>query len=99
MIEQLYYNEPLSKTSTHPFIHLKSVEPEEDESPKRRYINPLMIISWIQLICGLTRANKPWKNIFNFKNYLLPLLQGHMCLFFLCRGSLVSFTHRSDLLY
>lgn len=70
MIEQLYYNEPLSKTSTHPFIHLKSVEPEEDESPKRRYINPFMIIGWIQLICGLTRANKPWKNIFNFKKII-----------------------------
>lgn len=88
MIEQLYYNEPLSKTSTHPFIHLKSVEPEEDESPKRRYINTFMIIGWIQLICGLTRANKPWKNILTSKKlFLLPLLQGHMCLFFYAVGA------------
>ena len=39
---------------------------------KRRYINTLFIISWIQLIGGLTRANQPWKNIFNFKR-LSPL--------------------------
>lgn len=70
MIEQLYYNEPLKKPSTHPLIHLRSVEPAEDESAKRRYINTLMLISWIQLICGLTRANKPWKNVFNFKKII-----------------------------
>ncbi|MEJ7450874.1 5,10-methylene-tetrahydrofolate dehydrogenase, partial [Staphylococcus warneri] len=49
---------------------LRSVEPAEDESAKRRYINTLMLISWIQLICGLTRANKTWKNVFNFKKII-----------------------------
>ena len=27
-------------------------------------------MSWIQLVAGLTRANQPWKNIFNFKKII-----------------------------
>ena len=49
---------------------MKAVEPEEDESSKERYINTLFIMSWIQLVAGLTRANQPWKNIFNFKKII-----------------------------
>ena len=41
-----------------------------------------MLISWIQLICGLTRANKPWKNVFNFKNYFCSLCDWNICLNF-----------------
>lgn len=70
LIEQLYYEDPKSKNAPHRFVRMKSVEPNEDESEKRRYINTLFIISWIQLIGGLTRANQPWKNIFNFKKII-----------------------------
>lgn len=49
---------------------MKAVEPDEDATSKQRYINILFIISWIQLIGGLTRANQPWKNIFNFKKII-----------------------------
>ena len=58
-----------------------------------------MIIGWIQLICGLTRANKPWKNILTSKIISVAFATGTYVSIFLCRGSLVSFTHRSDLLY
>ena len=59
-----------SKNAPHPFVRMKAVEPEEDESSKERYINTLFIMSWIQLVAGLTRANQPWKNIFNFKKII-----------------------------
>ncbi|MDU1613551.1 MAG: 5,10-methylene-tetrahydrofolate dehydrogenase, partial [Staphylococcus epidermidis] len=64
LIEQLYYNQPKNKNAPHPFVRVKAVEPDEDATSKQRYINILFIISWIQLIGGLTRANQPWKNIF-----------------------------------
>ena len=70
LIEQLYYEKPKSKNAPHPFVRMKAVEPEEDESSKERYINTLFIMSWIQLVAGLTRANQPWKNIFNFKKII-----------------------------
>ncbi|OHO68906.1 5,10-methylene-tetrahydrofolate dehydrogenase [Staphylococcus sp. HMSC036D05] len=70
LIEQLYYERPKSKNAPHPFVRMKAVEPEEDESSKERYINTLFIMSWIQLVAGLTRANQPWKNIFNFKKII-----------------------------
>lgn len=85
------------KNAPHPFVRMKSVEPNEDESEKRRYINTLFIISWIQLIGGLTRANQPWKNIFNFKRLSpLHLLQVRIFQFSLCLGNSVSFIHLSD---
>ena len=97
LIEQLYYEDPKSKNAPHPFVRMKSVEPNEDESEKRRYINTLFIISWIQLIGGLTRANQPWKNIFNFKRLSpLHLLQVRIFQFSLCLGNSVSFIHLSD---
>ncbi|MCG2159578.1 5,10-methylene-tetrahydrofolate dehydrogenase [Staphylococcus epidermidis] len=70
LIEQLYYNQPKDKNAPHPFVRVKAVEPDEDATSKQRYINILFIISWIQLIGGLTRANQPWKNIFNFKKII-----------------------------
>ena len=70
LIEQLYYNQPKNKNAPHPFVRVKAVEPDEDSTSKQRYINILFIISWIQLIGGLTRANQPWKNIFNFKKII-----------------------------
>ncbi|APT17700.1 hypothetical protein [Staphylococcus epidermidis] len=70
LIEQLYYNQPKNKNAPHPFVRVKAVEPDEDATSKQRYINILFIISWIQLIGGLTRANQPWKNIFNFKKII-----------------------------
>lgn len=54
----------------HPLIKPKAVDPREDESSKRRYINRYFILGWLQLILGLTRANEPWKNLFNFKKII-----------------------------
>ena len=34
LIEQLYYEDPKSKNAPHPFVRMKSVEPNEDESEK-----------------------------------------------------------------
>lgn len=70
LIEQLYYNKPKSHPNVSLFIRPKAVEPSEDDSTKQRYINPFIVLGWIQLILGLTRANEPWKNIFNFKKII-----------------------------
>ncbi|MCJ1667182.1 5,10-methylene-tetrahydrofolate dehydrogenase [Staphylococcus sp. NRL 16/872] len=70
LIEQLYYDKPKSHPKFSLFIRPKAVEPSEDDSTKQRYINPFLILGWIQLILGLTRANEPWKNIFNFKKII-----------------------------
>lgn len=70
IIEQLYYSTSRVAPKIHPLIHPKAVEPNEDETPKQRYIHRWFILSWIQLILGLTRANEPWKNIFNFKKII-----------------------------
>lgn len=70
LIEQLYNNSTKERPKVHPLIHPKAVDPREDESSKRRYINKFFILGWLQLILGLTRANEPWKNIFNFKKII-----------------------------
>lgn len=70
LIEQLYYEEPKMKNAPHPLVRARTVEPDEDDIEKRRYINTLFILSWIQLIGGLTRANQPMKNMFNFKKII-----------------------------
>lgn len=69
IIEQLYYSTSRVAPKIHPLIHPKAVEPNEDETPKQRYIHRWFILSWIQLILGLTRANEPWKNILISKDY------------------------------
>ena len=88
IIEQLYYSTSRVAPKIHPLIHPKAVEPNEDETPKQRYIHRWFILSWIQLILGLTRANEPWKNIFNFKRLFQLLLQlGLMYRFSPCLGN------------
>ncbi|MCI2934608.1 5,10-methylene-tetrahydrofolate dehydrogenase [Staphylococcus haemolyticus] len=70
LIEQLYHNNTKERPKVHPLIKPKAVDPREDESSKRRYINRYFILGWLQLILGLTRANEPWKNLFNFKKII-----------------------------
>lgn len=70
MIEQLYYDQSKSKVNVHPLVHVKAVQPSESDRPKQRYINSLFILSWIQVVFGLTRANEPWKTILNFKKII-----------------------------
>lgn len=70
LIEQLYYDKPNPHPKISMLIRPKGVEPSEDNSTKQRYINPFLVLGWIQLILGLTRANEPWKNIFNFKKII-----------------------------
>lgn len=88
LIEQLYYNQPKDKNAPHPFVRVKAVEPDEDATSKQRYINILFIISWIQLIGGLTRANQPWKtSLILRKSFQLPLQQELMSQYFQCHGN------------
>ena len=70
LVEQLYHNNTKERPKVHPLIKPKAVDPREDESSKRRYINRYFILGWLQLILGLTRANEPWKNLFNFKKII-----------------------------
>ena len=94
IIEQLYYSTSRVAPKIHPLIHPKAVEPNEDETPKQRYIHRWFILSWIQLILGLTRANEPWKNIFNFKRLFQLLLQlGLMYRFSPCLGAEYTVLH------
>ncbi|MCH4388467.1 5,10-methylene-tetrahydrofolate dehydrogenase [Staphylococcus haemolyticus] len=70
LVEQLYHNNTKERPKVHPLIKPKAVDPREDESSKRRYINRYFILGWLQLILGLTRANEPWRNLFNFKKII-----------------------------
>ncbi|PTF04940.1 5,10-methylene-tetrahydrofolate dehydrogenase [Staphylococcus devriesei] len=70
LVEQLYSNNTKERPKVHPLVRPEAVDPREDESSKRRYINRFLILGWLQLILGLTRANEPWKTIFNFKKII-----------------------------
>lgn len=81
LIEQLYYDKPNPHPKISMLIRPKGVEPSEDNSTKQRYINPFLVLGWIQLILGLTRANEPWKNIFNFKNHFCGICDRNVCVY------------------
>lgn len=61
-------------------------ETSRSHTTTRFILNPL-IISWIFLLLGMTRANEPWKEIPNFKKLFLCLLrQLLISQFFLLHG-------------
>ncbi|MBO1199864.1 5,10-methylene-tetrahydrofolate dehydrogenase [Staphylococcus simiae] len=71
LMTQFVNNESDHHLKIHPLAYIKKVQDTtQNNDSQYRYINATFIIAWIQLICGLTRANEPWKAITNFKKII-----------------------------
>ncbi|MBI5974453.1 5,10-methylene-tetrahydrofolate dehydrogenase [Staphylococcus canis] len=72
MFQRLYEPqvERRSNMRISPLLQTKKVEPDEETSQKVRLVNALWLLSWIQLLLGMTRINEPWKALLNFKKII-----------------------------